>query len=70
MGVYWLTNDNALAAFTFDQLGDPEFSHNLTESINAYDTDSNGLIEVIRGEPVEYPPFSSTSVIIEQMVWY
>ena len=65
--IYWLTNDNALAAFTFDQLGDPEFSQALTESINTYDTDSNGLIEIIRGEPVDYPPFVPTEVLIEQI---
>ena len=64
---YWLTNDNALAAFTFDQLGDPEFSQVLTESINTYDTDSNGLIEILRGEPVDYPPFVPSRVLIEQI---
>ncbi len=53
--------------FTFAQLGDPEFSRDLTKSINTYDTDSNGLIEVIRGEPVDYPPFVSNPVLIEQI---
>lgn len=64
---YWLTNDNALAAFSFDQLGDPEFSRVLTASINTYDTDSNGLIEILRGEPVEYPPYVPSRVLIEQI---
>lgn len=62
-----MTNDNALAAFTFDQLGDHEFSRTITESINTYDTDSNGLIEIIRGEPVEYPPFVPSRVLITKI---
>ena len=65
--IYWLTNDNALAAYTFAQLGDQEFSRNLTESINNYDTDSNGLIEILWGEPVVYPPYVSTQVMILQV---
>jgi hypothetical protein len=62
-----LTNDNALAAFTFNQLGNPEFSQVLTESINTYDTDSNGLIKILRGEPVEYLPYVSTEILIKQI---
>lgn len=53
---YWLTNDNALAAYVFAQLGKPDLATNITEAIKKYGQPSNGLIEVVWGEPIDFPP--------------
>jgi hypothetical protein len=49
---YWLTTDNALAAYAFERLGKPGMSETLRESMRRYGRDSNGLIEVLWGVPV------------------
>ncbi len=63
---YWLTNDNALASFTLAQLGRPEMSAKLKASAYQYGIDSNGLIEVVWGIPVNYPPYVARPELIAQ----
>lgn len=64
---FWLSNDNALAAFTFDQLGDVEMSATLAKSILRYGSRSNGLIEVLWGETVDFPPYVADVKNIAQL---
>ncbi len=54
---YWLTNDNALAAYTLSRLGEAEKSSTLQSALRRYGYDSNGLVEVIWGRPVSFPPY-------------
>ncbi len=61
---YWLTNDNALAAYAFSQLGQPEMSVTLTASMQNYGYSTNGLIEVVWGVPVSFPPFDAKKTVI------
>ncbi len=56
--IYWLTNDNALAAYTLDRLGQTEMSILLQTSIEQFGSNTNGLIEVVWGVPVSFPPLA------------
>ena len=62
---YWLTNDNALAAYAFAQLGQADLSATIKKSILLYGSDTNGLIEVIWGLPVTFPPHDATQVLLQ-----
>ena len=64
---YWLTNDNALAAYTFSQLGRIEMAKTIETSLIRYGHSSNGLIEVIWGMPVTYPPYDKTNALITKV---
>ena len=62
---YWLTNDNALAAYAFAQLGQTEMSATLKELIIRFGSVTNGLIEVVWGLPVTFPPHVDTKVLLK-----
>ncbi len=62
---YWLTNDNALAAYAFAQLGQADLSAVIKKSILFYGSDTNGLIEVMWGLPVTFPPYEPTQVVLQ-----
>ncbi len=64
---YWLTNDNALAAYAFAQLGDEDYSQKLLESIHKYGNDANGMIEVIWGKTIFFPPNAANPALIQQI---
>ena len=61
---YWLTNDNALAAFIFSKLGQPELSAVINTSMLRYGYNSNGLIDVVWGTPVSFPPYVGRQVML------
>ena len=65
--MYWLTNDNALAAYAFERLGQAEMSAALNKSILRYASVTNGLIEVVWGVPVTFPPYRATNLKIDQI---
>ncbi len=46
---YYLTNDNALAAYVVAQVGDAGFAQTLRRSLDRYGYDSNGFMEVAWG---------------------
>lgn len=60
--MYWLTNDNALAAFTFAQFNQLEMSATLTNSLKRYGHTTNGLIEITWGAPVTFPPYVERNI--------
>ncbi|MBI5033539.1 MAG: hypothetical protein HZB51_23705 [Chloroflexi bacterium] len=62
---YWLTNDNALAAFAFAQLNQPEMTATLTGSLQRYGHSTNGLIETVWGKTVAWPPYVEQYIPIE-----
>jgi hypothetical protein len=64
---YWLTNDNALAAYTFNQLGMPDKSDVIKSSMQHYGFNSNGLIDVVWGTPVSYPPYVGRQVMLSRV---
>lgn len=53
---YWLTNDNALAAFALSQFGRSELAATLKSSLQRYGYSTNGLVEVLWGARVSFPP--------------
>jgi hypothetical protein len=70
---YWLTNDNALAAYAFGQLGNQAMEKTLTSSIQRYGSATNGLIEAVWGAPIPQPPYVDRKVMVtklgEEQVW-
>jgi hypothetical protein len=65
--IYWLTNDNALAAYVFAQLGKPDLATTITETIKKYGQPSNGLIEVVWGMPIDFPPHIERVVTVARV---
>jgi hypothetical protein len=63
---YWLTNDNALAAYALAQLGQTDLSAALDASLQSFGFPTNGLVEVIWGLPISFPPYVSRKVMISQ----
>jgi len=62
---YYLTNDNALAAYTLETLGvEPELTTTLRASLAHYGYDHNGFIEVAWGEPIRWPPYHHIDQIV------
>ncbi len=64
---YWLTNDNALAAYAFAQLGQADLSATINKSILRYGSATNGLIEVVWGMPVSFPPYDKFDDPLDQV---
>lgn len=65
--IYWLTNDNALAAYALSLLGEVELSQKLLVSIRGYGDDTNGMIEVIWGRTILFPPNTANPALIQQV---
>lgn len=65
--IYWLTNDNALAAYALSLLGEVELSQKLLVSIRGYGDDTNGMIEVIWGKTIFFPPNAANPALIRQI---
>lgn len=64
---YYLTNDNALAAYVFEQFGEDEMAATLRASLESYGYDSNGFVEVAWGEEIVWPPLHHSDVVVQQM---
>jgi len=63
---YFLTNDNALAAYVFEQLGEKEMAERLRGSLQRYGYDSNGFVEAAWGEAITWPPLHHGNIVVEQ----
>ena len=63
---YYLTNDNALAAYLFEQFGEDEMAAILRASLERYGYDSNGFVEVAWGEVIVWPPLHHKDFVVEQ----
>lgn len=64
---YWLTNDNSLAAYTFDQFGQTDSRDIIIQSINQYGRPENNFIEVVMGHVVDMPPRVPEAVFITKI---
>ena len=65
--IYWLNNDNSLAAYTFSQLGISSLGSEITQKVQQYGENSNDFIEVVWGESITFPPHVATSVLLMQV---
>jgi hypothetical protein len=57
--IYWLTNDNVLAAYALEQIGSTEskeLASSIKKGLEIYGYKRNGFIEVIWGEKIDFPP--------------
>ncbi len=64
---YWLTNDNALAAYALSQLGQPELAVSVQSTLQRYKYASNGLIEVVWGARVTFPPYVARPEMVDKV---
>lgn len=53
---YYLTNDNALAAYVFETVEKDQLAGDLRQAIARYGVASNNFIEVAWGEKISWPP--------------
>lgn len=61
---YWLTNDNKLAANALDATGQKlEVAQTLRNSLSAWGSQRHGVIEVLNGEEITWPPYGDNRVI-------
>lgn len=64
---YWLTNDNSLAAYTFDQFGQTNTNKMLIQSIMKYGSYKNNFIEAVMGEKIDMPPYVAEDVLVKKI---
>ncbi len=64
---YWLTNDNALAAFALAQLGQKERAVTIQSTLQRYGHTSNNLIDVIWGATVAFPPHVARPEMVDKV---
>jgi len=64
---YWLTNDNALAAYALAQLGQKERAVAIQSTLQYYGHTSNNLIEVVWGATVAFPPHVARPEVIARV---
>ena len=53
---YFITNDNALAAYIFEQTGQDDLAINVREVMARYGPSTNNFIEAAWGEVIPWPP--------------
>lgn len=63
---YYLTNDNALAAYVFALAGNAEMAEHLRASLVRYGYEDNGFIEVAWGEVTVWPPRHHKDMVVAQ----
>lgn len=64
---YWLTTDNALAAYALSKSNQREMARALMSSLRRYGYAMNGLIEVIWAVPIQWPPRTERAEMITQI---
>ncbi len=63
---YYLTNDNALAAYVFELYGATELADALRASLTRYGYADNGFVELAWGEAIAWPPLHHKDMVVEQ----
>lgn len=63
---YYLTNDNALAAYVFALYGEKEMAETLRAGLTRYGYERNGFVEVAWGEEIVWPPRHHADMAVEQ----
>lgn len=64
---YWLTNDNALAGYTFSQFGYKDTRRMILRNLDDYGDFENNFIEVVMGHIVDMPPSVAEAVLITKI---
>ncbi len=64
---YWLTNDNALAGYTFSQFGYKDTRRMILRNLDDYGDFENNFIEVVMGHVVDMPPSVAQAVLITKI---
>ncbi len=64
---YWLTNDNALAAYALTKLGQKERALAIQSTLQQYAHASNALIEVVWGAAVPFPPHVARPEMVDKI---
>lgn len=64
---YWLTNDNALAGYTYSQLGYKDTRRMILRNVVNYGDFENNFIEVVMGHVVDMPPRIPEAVLITKI---
>jgi hypothetical protein len=64
---YWLTNDNALAGYTFSQFGYKDTRRMILRNLDDYGDFENNYIEVVMGHVVDMPPRIPEAVLITKI---
>ena len=64
---YWLFNDNALAAYALATLDEPNMASKLKGTLERYGYTSNGLLEIVWGVPVNWPPHTENPVLLKRI---
>ncbi len=64
---YWLTNDNALAAYALTKLGQKERAVTIQSTLQRYGHTSNNLIEVVWGATVAFPPHVARPEMVDKV---
>ncbi|MBE0684509.1 MAG: hypothetical protein IH585_00765 [Anaerolineaceae bacterium] len=64
---YWLTNDNALASYTFSQFGYKDTRRMILQNLDDYGDFENNFIEVVMGHVVYMPPRVPDAVLITKI---
>lgn len=64
---YYLTNDNALAAYVLTLYGEAELAQTLTATLAHYGYHANGFIETAWGETIVWPPLHHKDIIVAQL---
>ncbi len=64
---YWLTNDNALAAYALTKLGQKERAVAIQSALQHYGYTANNLVEVVWGATVPFPPHVARSEMVDKV---
>ncbi len=65
--IYWLTNDNAIAAYALAQLGQKERAADIQATLQRYGHTSNNLIEAVWGSTVAFPPHVARPEMLDKV---
>ncbi len=65
--IYWLTNDNALAAYALTKLGQKERAVAIQSTLQRYGHTANNLIEVVWGATVPFPPHVASPEMVDKI---
>lgn len=64
---YYLTNDNALAAYVLAQMGDAGLAQTLRRSLDRYGYRANNFVEVAWGEVIPWPPLHHSDLVVQKL---
>ncbi len=64
---YWLATDNRLAVYALERAGEHDLAASLSATLQRYGDPQHGLIEVLQGEIVAWPPYTETQRLVDRI---